>query len=58
MRSELWVAKSSAGVINLFDPLGPLNIRPSFLDNQLFAEMNVFEDREQHLNAALKKEYS
>ena len=52
------MAKSSAGVINLFDPLGPLNIRPSFLDNQLFAEMNVFEDREQHLNAALKKEYS
>ena len=52
------MAKSSTRVINLFGPLGPLNIGPSFLDNQLFAEMNVFEDREQHLNAALKKEYS
>ena len=39
------MAISSTGVINLFDPLGPLNIGPSFLDNQLFSEMNVFGDR-------------
>ena len=53
-----WLNLQLEWLICLFGPLGPLNIGPSFLDNQLFAEMNVFEDREQHLNAALKKEYS